>query len=225
VHIWVSTGKPRREVPELVGQQSTDAVAALTRLGLKPKLRNVPSQKPVGEVLAQAPKPGVKLIVGSVVEVNVSKGPQPVSVPSVIGEPIDQASSELQAAGFSVSTRFVDDNEPANTVIDQSPGGGESAGRGSAVSLTVSKGPKTSSVPDVTSTDLGSAQQTLQSSGFRWRVTYRDVTDPASDGVVLEQTPAGGAQQPPRAVITLVVGRLVTGGDTTQTETFTTTTP
>ncbi|HZR94842.1 MAG TPA: Stk1 family PASTA domain-containing Ser/Thr kinase [Gaiellaceae bacterium] len=222
VHIWVSTGKPRREVPGLVGQQSTDAVAALTRLGLKPKLRNVPSQRPVGEVLAQAPKPGVKLTVGSVVEVNVSKGPQPIPVPSVVGEPIDQASSELQAAGFQVQPRYVDDNQPANTVIEQTPPAGESAGRHSVVSLTVSKGPKTSTVPDVTSTDLGSAQQTLQASGFRWKVVYRDVTDPASDGVVLEQSPVGGQQQPPRAAVTLVVGRLVTTGDT---QTFTTTTP
>jgi eukaryotic-like serine/threonine-protein kinase len=223
VHIWVSTGKPRAEVPSLVGQLSTAAVESLTKLGLKPKLRNVPSQKPVGEVLAQAPRPGVKLTVGSVVEINVSKGPQPVSVPSVIGEPIDQASSELQAVGFQVQPRYVDDNQPANTVIDQSPAGGDSAGKGSVVSLTVSKGPKTSTVPDVTSTDLGSAQQTLQASGFRWHVVQRDVTDPSSDGVVLDQTPAGGSQEPPKTVITLVVGHLVTGGDTTQT--FTTTTP
>jgi eukaryotic-like serine/threonine-protein kinase len=222
VHIWVSTGKPRAEVPSLVGEQSTDAVATLTKRGLKPKLRNVPSSKPAGEVTAQAPKPGVKLTVGSVVEINVSKGPQPVSVPSVVGEPIDQAISELQALGFQPQPRLVDDNEPANTVIDQSPGAGESAGKGSVVSLTVSKGPKTSTVPDVTSVDVGSAQQTLQASGFRWNVVPRDTTDPNSDGVVLEQTPAGGSQQPPRATITLVVGRLVSGGDTTTATTTTT---
>jgi eukaryotic-like serine/threonine-protein kinase len=224
VTIWVSTGKPRREVPSLVGKQSTDAVAELTRLGLKPKLRNVPSQEPVGQVLAQKPQPGVKLPVGSVVEVNVSKGPQPIVVPSVIGEPAAQATSELAAAGFKVTTTSVDSNEPANTVVDQTPGGGETAGRNSVVAITISKGPKTSSVPDVTSTDLGSAQQTLQDSGFRWNVTYRDVTDPASDGVVLEQTPAGGQQAKPKATVTLVVGRLVTTppDDTT---TFTTTTP
>jgi serine/threonine-protein kinase len=167
----------------------------------------------------------VKLTVGSVVEVNVSKGPQPISVPSVIGEPIDQATSELQAAGFTVSVRVVDNNEPANTVIDQSPSGGSTAGRGSAVSLTVSRGPKTAAVPDVTSTDLGSAEQTLQSSGFRWSITYRDVTDPASDGVVLEQTPAGGSQQPPKSKVTLVVGKLVSSETIAPTETFTTTTP
>src|SRR5712691_3519289 len=44
VHIWVSTGLPRAEVPQLVGKSSNDAVAALTRLDLKPKVRDVPSQ-------------------------------------------------------------------------------------------------------------------------------------------------------------------------------------
>jgi serine/threonine-protein kinase len=144
-------------------------------------------------------------------------------VPSVFGEPIDQASSELQAQGFRVSTRFVDDDQPKNTVIDQSPSSGQSAGRGSVVSLTVSNGPKTSTVPDVTSTDSDSAQQTLEASGFRSSVTFQDVTDPTSDGVVLSQDPAGGSEQKPGTLVTLVVGRLVTGGE--DTTTFTTTTP
>jgi serine/threonine-protein kinase len=145
-----------------------------------------------------------------------------VAVPGVIGEPIDQASSELQAGGFQVSTRYVDDNQPANTVIGQTPGSGSSAGKGSVVSLTVSKGPKTTAVPDVSSYDLGSAQQTLQSAGFRSAVTYQDVTDANSDGIVLEQTPAGGTQAPKNAKVTLVVGRLVSSETTTAT---TTTTP
>ena len=45
VHIWVSTGLPKAGVPDLVGQQSTDAVATLTRLA--PEAR--PAQRPVGE--------------------------------------------------------------------------------------------------------------------------------------------------------------------------------
>jgi len=162
-----------------------------------------------------------KVTVGGKVRLNVSKGPQPISVPSVIGEPIDQASSELQAAGFNVSPRFVDDNQPANTVIGQSPSSGQSAGKGSTVSLTVSKGPKTSTVPDVTSTDVGSAEQTLQASGFRFKVVYQDVTDPTQVDLVLGQDPAGGTQQPGKTVVTLTVGRQA-GGMTTTTDTTTT---
>jgi beta-lactam-binding protein with PASTA domain/predicted Ser/Thr protein kinase len=222
VRIWVSTGLPKAAVPSVVGQQSTDAVAALTRLHLKPDVHGVNSNKPTGEVTAQDPPPGTKLTVGQPVRINVSKGPQPIAVPSVLGLPIDQATSTLRAAGFQVSPSFVNSVQPANTVIDQSPKLGSSAGKNSVVSLTVSKGPKTSTVPDVQSLDLGSAEQTLSASGFHPLVVYQDVTDPTSDGIVLSQTPLGGAQEPPHAVITLTVGRLTTGGTTTGT---TTTTP
>ena len=219
VRIWVSTGLPKAEVPSLVGQSSTDAVAALTKLRLKPDLHEVPSSKEAGIVTAQDPPPGTKVTVGEKVRLNVSKGPQPVSVPSVIGQPIEQASSVLQAAGFQVSPRYVENSEPANTVIDQTPAGGESAGKGTTVSITVSKGPKTSTVPDVSSTDLGSAEQTLRASGFRSTVVYQDVTDPSSDGIVLAQSPQGGTQAAPKTIVTLTVGRIVNGATTTATTT------
>ena len=49
VTIWVSTGLPKAVVPGLVGEQSTDAVAALTRLHLKPDVHGVHSSKPSGD--------------------------------------------------------------------------------------------------------------------------------------------------------------------------------
>src|SRR5436190_6635065 len=147
VTVWVSTGLPKAAVPNLVGGSATDAAAELAHRGLEADVHQVPSDEPAGTVLAQDPKPGVKLPVGQSVRINVSKGPQPVSVASVINEPIDQASSELQALGFHVSTNFVDSNQPGNTVIDQNPSAGTSAGKGSTVTLTVSKGPLTTPTP------------------------------------------------------------------------------
>jgi serine/threonine-protein kinase len=217
VTIWVSTGLPKAAVPSMVGKQSTDAVAALTQLHLKPDIHTVPSDKPANEVTAQDPPAGTKIPVGQSVRINVSKGPQPIAVASVLGLPIDQATSTLQAQGFQVSPRFVDSSQPANTVIAQSPKGGESAGKNSTVSLTVSKGPKTSTVPNVTSYDVSTAEQTLQASGFRDTIVYQQTTDPTQDGVVLSQSPKGGAQEPAKTVVTLTVGQLVSGTDTTTT--------
>jgi eukaryotic-like serine/threonine-protein kinase len=222
VTIWVSTGLPKATVPGLVGEQSTDAVAALTRLHLKPDVHGVNSSKPSGEVTAQDPQEGTKITVGQSVRINVSKGPQPIAVANVLSLPLDQATSTLQAQGFQVSPRFVNNDQPANTVINQSPGPGASAGKGTVISLTVSKGPRTSTVPDVTSYDLGTAEQTLKSSGFRDKVVYQPVSDPNSDGVVLSETPQGGTQAPKNTEITLTVGQLSTGDTTTGT---TTTTP
>ena len=207
VRIWVSTGVAKVEVPSLVGKQSTDAVAALKDAHLKPDVHEVRSAKPAGEVTAQDPPPGTKQPEGSAVWINVSKGPTPVLVPSVLGEPIATATSALRALGFKAIPTFVDSTSPANTVINQTPAPGESAGKGSVVSLTVSKGPKTSTVPDVTGLDLGAAAQTLHDSGFSAPVVYENTTDPQSDGLVLSQAPLDGTQLKPGSSVTLTVGR------------------
>jgi serine/threonine-protein kinase len=219
VVIYVSTGLPRREVPQLVDLDQTEAVAQLARLGLKAEPHEVPSSKPSGTVLAQDPPAGTKVEVNTVVRINISKGPQPVSVPSVVGLPIDQASSTLQGLKFRVATTFVESDQPANTVIDQSPEANASAGKGSVITLTVSKGPSTSTIPDVTSLDVNTAIETLQNSGFRATIQYEDVTDPTLDQTVLEQSPTGGGQAKPKTKVTLVVGRLSGGTDTTVTTT------
>ncbi|MEN3341777.1 MAG: eukaryotic-like serine/threonine-protein kinase [Actinomycetota bacterium] len=221
VQIWISKGVPKVGVPDLKGKQSTDAVATLKDMHLKPDVHEVPSDQEAGTVTAQDPAAGTSVPEGSSVRINVSKGPTPVAVPGVVGQPIDSASSILQGAGFHVSTTFVDSNQPANTVIDQSPDANSSAAKGSVVTLTVSKGPRTSTVPDVTSLDLGTAEQTLQDSGFRARVVYQDVVDPNNEGLVLTQTPSGGSQAKPRATVTLTVGRYRGGSTTTTTSTTT----
>jgi beta-lactam-binding protein with PASTA domain/predicted Ser/Thr protein kinase len=222
VTIWVSTGLPHVVIPSEIDKSSTDAVADLTKAGLKVKLREVPSSKPAGTVLAQDPPAETKVTSGTLVHLNVSKGPLPVAVPDVRGQPIDQASSQLQALGFKVALTTVDSDQPANTVIDQAPPPGQSSGKGSVISLTVSKGPQQSTVPDVTSTDIGSATSTLAASGFKWKIQRQDVTDPNLDSTVLTQTPNGGEQAKPGTVVVLTVGHLANQPATTTTDTTTT---
>jgi serine/threonine-protein kinase len=144
-----------------------------------------------------------------------------VTIPSVLSLPIDQAASQLEADGFKVATTFVESSQPANTVIQQSPIAGQSAGKGSVVTLTVSKGPTTSTVPDVTSLDIGSATSTLASSNFKWKIVYEDVTDPSLDGTVLSESPDANTEAKPGTVVTLTVGR-ASGQTTTTTDTTTT---
>src|SRR5207237_1008169 len=88
-------------------------------------------------------------------------------------------------------------NQPKDTVVRQDPAGGSSAAKGTTVTIFVSKGPKTSTVPDVQSYDKTTAGQTLHAAGFNVRVTWQDTTDPSQDGIVLSQDPEGGAETPP----------------------------
>ena len=208
VTIYVSTGKPQTTVPSVVGLSSTEAVSRLADAKLKARVKQVSSNKSGGTVVAQSPTGGASVAQSSTVVLSVSKGPQPVAVPSLVGSSFATASSQLQAAGFAVARRDVASSQPKDTVVDQAPSAGTSATPGSTVTLFVSRGPKTSAVPDVTSQDQASAQAQLTASGFRVRVEPQAVTDSSQDGIVLSQNPNGGTQAQPGTLVTIVVGKL-----------------
>ena len=58
VDIWVSTGPPQTEVPDVIGQSRDEAVAALARADLEAKIVEVFSEKEPGTVTGQAPAAG-----------------------------------------------------------------------------------------------------------------------------------------------------------------------
>jgi beta-lactam-binding protein with PASTA domain len=205
VDITVSNGKETVSVPSVIGKSQADAVSTLTNAGLIAKVFRVSSSKPVDTVTGQDPPPGKTVEKGSPVRINVSSGPADITVPSVIGLPFDQASAALQNQGFAVSRKDVESDQAADTVVDQSPSG--TAKPGSTITLSVSKGPKTSTVPDVTSQDEQSARDTITASGFKVQVQHQDVTDPGLDGIVLSQNPTGGTQKPKGSTVTITVGR------------------
>ena len=92
-------------MPGVVGKSLADAVATLTSAKLTANPQNVPSDQPAGTIVAQDPKAGTVVVEGSRVRINVSNGPKQVFLPSVVGLQYDQASQQLQAAGFAVATR------------------------------------------------------------------------------------------------------------------------
>jgi eukaryotic-like serine/threonine-protein kinase len=209
VDIFVSTGPPKVQVPDVMGKSNNDAIAAITDAKLKFKVLQVFSKEDAGTVVAQDPRGGRIVNQGSIVHINVSKGLQPLQVPDVRGQLFDNAAGQLQGAGFAVARRDVDSSQPKDTVIDQDPRGGSSLSRGGTVTLFVSKGPKQSTIPNVESQDEASARQVLEQSGFSVDVQEQDTTDPAQDGIVLSQDPVGGTKAKPGTTVTIVVGRLV----------------
>jgi eukaryotic-like serine/threonine-protein kinase len=209
VDITVSTGPPKVEVPNVKGRSRDDAIALLVQAKLKPKVREVFNTADPGTVVAQAPAGGELVNEGSTVQINVSKGLEPLDVPNVIGQQYDNAAGQLQGRGFAVARRDVDSSQPKDTVIDQQPKGGSELARGGTVTLYVSKGPKESTIPDVTSLDEGAAADTLEQSGFTVDVVDQDTFDPNQDGFVLSQDPPGGTKAKPGSTVTIVVGRFV----------------
>ena len=225
VTIKVSTGKKTVDVPDVVGKQLTDAVAALTRAGLNAKSVGVPSDKPSGTVTAQDPRPGTSLVEGASVRINYSTGPKQVAVPPVVGLDYSTALQQLQAAGFAVARTDVESTQPAGVVTSQVPSGSSTATKGSTVNLSVSNGPQTTPLPDVTGQTQADATATLKAAGFKVKVTKQDTDVETFDGVVISQDPVGNSQQDPNTVVTLFVGKYVPPPvDTTTTTTDTTAT-
>jgi beta-lactam-binding protein with PASTA domain len=223
VELWVSSGKPQVTVPNLVGQTRDDAVAKLTDLKLTYDVHDIPSPKTQGTVIAQDPGPGEKVDEKTKVRINVSSGPQPIGVPDVRGESYDSAASRLQGLDFAVARKFADSDQPAGTVIDENPAAGTFAPKRSTITLTVSKGPQTTSVPGVVGFDEQTARSTLEGTGFKVKVVKQDTDDPLQEGNVISQDPPAGEPAKPGTKVTIAVGHLkaTPPGDTT-TETTTT---
>ncbi len=207
VDIKVSTGPPQTEVPDVIGQSRDEAVAALARADLEAKIVEVYSEKESGTVTGQNPRGGESVKVGTRVQINVSKGAKPLTVPSVIGQPYEAAESALQGAGFKVARRDVDSTEPAGTVVDQQPAAGVTAPAGTTVTLSVSKGPAEEQVPDVLNSAEADAIATIEASGFTANVVREATDDPALDGFVVRQDPKGGKRAPQGSAVTIVIGQ------------------
>jgi beta-lactam-binding protein with PASTA domain/predicted Ser/Thr protein kinase len=223
VSIYVSTGVAKTSVPSVKGLSRDDAVAKLSDAHLTADVHEVQTtSKPEGTVVAQDPKPGTRVNVGSKVRINVAAGPQPVGVPNVIGQAYDSAASYLQGQGFAVARSDVESTQPAGVVVDTDPGPDTLVPPGSSITLKVSKGPKQQQVPSVENLDVDSAKSVLTESGFKAKVQYQETDDQSLDGVVISQSPASGSNAPPGATVTLTVGKYVAPATTTAATTPTT---
>ncbi|MDQ6614308.1 MAG: PASTA domain-containing protein, partial [Actinomycetota bacterium] len=135
VTLTVSVGKAQVKIPDEAGKDPTVAGAELGALNLKVSSANEASNaEPTGKVTRTSPAAGTSVASGSSVTIYVSSGAQMVTVPSVVGQPASSARAVLQAAGFSVS---VSPSGASGLVVSQSPSGGNTASKGSTVTIVV----------------------------------------------------------------------------------------
>jgi eukaryotic-like serine/threonine-protein kinase len=134
VTIKVAEGLP---VPNFVGQniQVAQQWASANGANLQQQ-QNQNSSQPSGTITGQEPAANSVYQKGETVVVDVSTGPAEVNVPDVIGQSEQQATQELQAAGFKVQVEsFGLGNNPNGQVWDYSPVG--QAPHGSTILLNV----------------------------------------------------------------------------------------
>ncbi len=146
VLIQVSKGKAAEKVavPDVAGKKQADAENAIESAGLKAKAYSVYSNTTAkGVVIAQTPKKGSKVGLGTEVAIAVSlgKGTGAVTVPKVVGKKEADAVSAMSSAGLKATVyRQYSDTVSKGIVIEQLPAGGSTAAAGSAVAVAVSLG-------------------------------------------------------------------------------------
>ena len=123
-------------------------------------------------VISQAPVKGTPLKKGDTISIIISKGPQSLSVPNVIGYSLNDAKKILKQSGLNLGTV---DYEYSNfrsegTIINQSPlAGMGDIKEGDSINVVVSKGPKPAEQPSTDNstgdTDSGDTNNSGTNSG------------------------------------------------------------
>ncbi|MFJ5174592.1 Stk1 family PASTA domain-containing Ser/Thr kinase [Streptomyces griseoviridis] len=138
VALTVSKGSPV-DVPDVTGEDLADARQELEDAGLTVKVADgqVNSEFDEGQVAAQTPQGDSRLAEGDTVTLTVSKGPEQIEVPDVVGQSVDDATRALRDAGFQVEEDRGLLGLFGDTVKDQSVKGGETAAKGSSITLKI----------------------------------------------------------------------------------------
>lgn len=189
-------------VPNVVGTPEETAKARLKTAGFaaKSSTRGVAS-KQVGQVLEQKPEGGVRAARGSEVVIVVGTAEPRLAVPDVVGQPLRDAKTVLENAGF-VAGKIDPANAPVqNKVVKQLPKAGAEAERGSAVDLVIEVPVTTIKVPAVEKLTFGRARKTILESGL----TVGKITpDGAGDEqIVIAQSPTAGTEVERKAAVDL----------------------
>ena len=179
-------------VPAVTGLRQADAEAKVRDAELEPRTARQESSRPRGVVLAQSPDAGDEVEEGSTVRLVVSAGPPSETVPDVVGEAEARAVADLTAAGFESEIARAFSDRKAGLVVAQEPKAGARLEEGSTVKLTVSKGARPVTVPDVVGTTSSQATATLRDAGLEANVVGVPSDEPS--GTVVAQSPAAGKQ-------------------------------
>jgi serine/threonine-protein kinase len=209
ITLEVSDGPGDVLVPSIAKLPQAQAIDEIEDAGLRVNLERENSDEiRAGLAIRTVPRAGEEVVRGTRITLFVSEGPEQVAVPAVIGLSSDSAESELRAAGLTVAVQEQESEETEGTVIDQAPGGGSQVDVGTTVTITVSTGIETVDVPNVVGLRPGAAEAQIGATGLSAIRSERTVTDPAEDGVVIDQRPGAGIELEPGGQVVIVVGVL-----------------
>lgn len=197
VEISVSLGM-QVAVPErgVIGAPEAEAAKRVQDENLDVDSREVVSNEGRdGSVVRTEPPAGETVECQSLVTLVVSKGPNLVTLPNVVGQTEAEAESQLRDLGFIPDVETENSDAPEGEVIGQDPGPDSTLEKGTTVVITVSNGAGTVVVPPVEGQTRDSAISTLQARGVaNIDVVEQETEDESMDDRVTDQAPGAGTR-------------------------------
>ncbi len=203
VTLAVSKGPERYDVPNLTGLSEADANEALKQVKLVRGItgRNYSETVPADRVTASSPKAGTRVKPGTVINVTLSRGRQPIPLVSWVGKPATDASAALRK--FDVKVQITSEEFhptiPKGSIVSQQPAP-RTLHRGDSVTFVVSKGPDLVAVPNVRGKGESEAEAALVAAGFAVKV---ERIAGGLFGTAHSTNPGAGKKAPRGSTITL----------------------
>ena len=182
------------EVPDVRGMtveeaQLADGVKGIFEIVVKGTQRS-DTYEP-GQIMQQSPEAGRSRKSNFVIEVYVAAEAVKVPMPNVSGMEYRQARIDLQELGLDLSFDMVNQNSDSTAkdlVISTVPAAGEPLSQGQKITLYVSTGPKTVTVPSFVGQDIAIAIKNAQDMGLTVGQPLFDPFSPVETGRVTEQS-------------------------------------
>jgi eukaryotic-like serine/threonine-protein kinase len=210
VVLVVSDGPVGLTVPDLRGGQASEAERILGILGLEMELSEVRDEDvPMGQIVGTEPSEGSRSAPGATVTVLVSLGPEPRTVPDVVGQLSHEAMAAIGRADLeigAVTVRFVDD-ERVGRVLSTIPVAGAEVPRDQPIGVVVGSLAGAAEIPDLAGLSERSAVDALGRGDLRASVRREPV--PPGDrriGRVIRQSPMVGEPAALGSTVTIYVG-------------------
>lgn len=182
-------------VPQLKGMTTSEATESLKDANLKlgKVTKKYNNTYYFGQVIRTRPKAKTEIKEGTLVDVEISKGPKKEKFGDYTGQKYSQVKKELKKRGVTVQSEKVFSQKiPKGEIKSQSISAKKKVVMGeTAVTFQVSQGAKSFELRDLLNYTLKSAQDYADEKGLTLNVT-RENSDKYDEGIVMQQEPAAG---------------------------------
>lgn len=198
-------------VPDVSGDTIEEATKELEALGfiVGEKIEQHSEDIEEGKVIKTDPEAGKERGAGTEIDLIVSLGVVKYKMLNHIGKQFDQVKALLDDKDFiTVRAKYVNSDELAGTIIDQSPAANEEVvPKETEIVFTVSLGKKMITVEDIRGYTEAQLKTYVNSVGLKYRIERNEFSETYPIGTVISHTPSKGGKLEEGSTIAVVLSK------------------